>query len=87
MHTFSTITTEANRDVAVIQDRMPVILEKANWPVWLGEVEGDVAALLRAAPEGVLLVWPIDKQVGNVKNDGPELLKRQGAEEEQPTLL
>jgi putative SOS response-associated peptidase YedK len=37
LHTFSTITTEANRKLAAIQDRMPVILEKADWPLWLGE--------------------------------------------------
>jgi hypothetical protein len=26
-------------------------------------------------PEGVLRFWPIDKRVGQVKNDGPELLE------------
>jgi hypothetical protein len=32
--------------------RMPVILEKADWPVWLGEIEadmGDVTALRGAS--------------------------------------
>jgi hypothetical protein len=32
-------------------------------------------SLLRAAPEDVLRVWPVDKKVGNVRNDGPELLE------------
>ena len=75
LHTFSTVTTDANRQLVAIQDRMPVIIEKVDWPVWLGDTEGYVAALLRAAPEGALRVWPIDKRVGNVKNDGPELLE------------
>jgi putative SOS response-associated peptidase YedK len=70
LHTFSTITTEANRQLAALQDRMPVILEKADWPLWLGEVEGDVPALLRPLPEDVLRVWPVDKRVGNVRSDG-----------------
>jgi putative SOS response-associated peptidase YedK len=70
LHTFSTITTEANRKLAAIQDRMPVILEKADWPLWLGEIEGDVPALLRAIPEDVLRIWPVDKRVGNVRNEG-----------------
>jgi putative SOS response-associated peptidase YedK len=54
LRTFATITTEANLQLAMIQPRMPVIIEKADWPTWLGEVEGDVPALLRTAPEDVL---------------------------------
>jgi putative SOS response-associated peptidase YedK len=54
---------------------MPVIIETADWPVWLGEAEGDPAALLRPAPDGVLRVWQVDKKVGNVRNDGPDLIK------------
>jgi putative SOS response-associated peptidase YedK len=87
LQTFSTITTDANQQLAEIQDRMPVILEKADWPVWLGEVEGDVAALLRPLPEGVLRTWPIDKRVGQVRNDGPELIEPLAAPSETSALL
>ena len=62
LQTFATTTTEANRQFSAIQDRMPVILERADWPVWLGEEEGDVAALLRPAGEDVLRVWPVDRK-------------------------
>jgi putative SOS response-associated peptidase YedK len=54
---------------------MPVIIEKADWPVWLGEAEGDPAALLRPTPNDVLRVWQVYKKVGNVRNDGPDLIK------------
>jgi putative SOS response-associated peptidase YedK len=86
LRTFSTITTVANRQLAAIQDRMPVILEKADWPIWLGEAEGDVRALLRPLRVGLLRAWPIDKRVGNVRNDGPELLKRQEEPEAELAL-
>jgi putative SOS response-associated peptidase YedK len=72
LQTFATITTEANALLATVQDPMPVIIEKADWPLWLGEVDGDPALLLR--PE-VLRLWPVDKKVGNVRNDGPELIE------------
>jgi putative SOS response-associated peptidase YedK len=85
LQSFATITTEANELLAPIQDRMPVIIEKADWPIWLGEAEGDPAALLRAAPNDVLRVWRIDKKVGNVRNDGPDLIKPVAAQER--TLL
>jgi putative SOS response-associated peptidase YedK len=75
LQTFATITTDANDLLAPIQDRMPVIIEKADWPVWLGEAEGDPAAMLRPAPYGVLRVWKVDRKLGNVRNDGPDLIK------------
>jgi putative SOS response-associated peptidase YedK len=75
LQTFATITTDANDLLAPIQDRMPVIIEKADWPIWLGEAEGDPAVLLRPASNVVLRVWQVDKKVGNVRNDGPDLIK------------
>jgi putative SOS response-associated peptidase YedK len=83
--TFATITTDANATLSVIQDRMPVILEQHAWPLWLGETEGDVRALLRPAAEDVLTFWPIDHKVGNVRNDGPELIRP--VVETEPLLL
>lgn len=85
LQTFATITTDANKQLVGIQDRMPVIIERENWPLWLGETEGDPSILLRPAPENVLRVWPVDRRVGNVKNDGPELLETMTPAE--PTLL
>jgi putative SOS response-associated peptidase YedK len=75
LRTFATITTDANRQLSAIQDRMPVIIEPEDWPLWLGEVEGDPSSLLRPVAEDVLRVWPVDKKVGNVRSDGPELLE------------
>jgi putative SOS response-associated peptidase YedK len=85
LQTFATITTDANRQLAAIQDRMPVIIEREDWPVWLGETEGDPGPLLRPLAEDVLRVWPIGKAVGNVRNDGPTLLEPTTVAE--PTLL
>jgi putative SOS response-associated peptidase YedK len=52
-----------------------VILEQADWLLWLGEADFDVEMLLRTTPEDVLRIWPVDKRVGNVRNNGPELLE------------
>jgi putative SOS response-associated peptidase YedK len=56
LQTFSTITSDANHRLSAIQPRMPVIVERADWPEWLGEAEGDVTALLRPAPGRVATV-------------------------------
>jgi putative SOS response-associated peptidase YedK len=54
---------------------MSVIIKQEDWPLWLGEAEGDLSILLHPAPENVLRFWPVDRKVGNVRNDGPELLE------------
>jgi putative SOS response-associated peptidase YedK len=75
LRTFAIITTDANAQMSTLHSRMPVILEQADWPLWLGDVDSGAEMLLRPAAEGVLRIWPVDKRVGNVRNDGPELLE------------
>ncbi|MGE0290508.1 MAG: SOS response-associated peptidase [Bradyrhizobium sp.] len=70
------ITTEANEMMAEIHDRMPVILDANDWPAWLGEEEAtadQLLAMLRPFPAGRMILWPVSRDVGNVKNTGPEL--------------
>ena len=35
---FTIMATTPNADMDELQDRMPVILDQADWPVWLGEL-------------------------------------------------
>jgi putative SOS response-associated peptidase YedK len=56
------ITTEANRFVSTIHDRMPVILSKDNWQAWLDKPRED---LLKPAPEDVLQEWPVTPKVNS----------------------
>ena len=71
------VTTEANAAVASVHDRMPVCLPGAAWTEWLDPANDDVlelTALLVPAPDDLLEVRPVGPLVGNVANDGPELL-------------
>jgi putative SOS response-associated peptidase YedK len=87
LRTFATLTTDANPPLSLIQERMPVIVERADWKVWLGEEDGDVTALLRPLAADRLRIWPIERTVNNVKNDGPELLVPSSLPEGQPVLI
>ena len=75
VRTFCLLTTEANRPMQAVHHRMPVILEPDDWPLWLGEQDGDVDALLRPAADDVLRLWPISTAVNAVRNNGAELLE------------
>jgi putative SOS response-associated peptidase YedK len=75
LRTFVIITTNANTVMADIHDRMPVIIEQSDWPVWLGGAEGDVPALHRPAADEVLRTWPVSRQINAPRNNGPGVLE------------
>jgi putative SOS response-associated peptidase YedK len=85
--TFATLTTEANPSLALIQERMPVIIERTDWPLWLGEEDGDVMTLLRPVPADRLRMWSVERAVNSVRNDGPALLMPYGLPEVKPVLV
>jgi putative SOS response-associated peptidase YedK len=87
LRTFATMTIDANPELALIQDRMPVMIEKEDWPMWLGEAEGDPQALMRPLSFDQFRVWPVSREVNSVKHDGPELLEPHNATADEPALL
>ena len=74
LRSFAILTTPANPAVAPVHERMPAILEQADWPTWLGETEGDAAALVRpsAAP---LRLWRVSTAVNSPAHEGATLLE------------
>jgi putative SOS response-associated peptidase YedK len=75
---FTIITTRANDLAATIHDRMPVILPPDCWAQWLGETDAtpdQLKAMLRPYPAERMAMWPVDRRVGNVRNDSPDLFE------------
>jgi putative SOS response-associated peptidase YedK len=89
--TVTIITCEANSLTRRLHDRMPVILAEEDWPKWLGEAsanEAELKALLKPYPSEQMKLWPVDKNVGNVRNNGPDLIRTVAlTEPEQSDLL
>ncbi len=77
LRSFAIVTGLPNALTRPIHERMPVILPKAAWPLWLGEAEASpdqLHALLSPYPAELMRAYPIGPAVGNVKNDEPGLL-------------
>ena len=71
------LTCGPNNAMGELHDRMPVILAEIDWPKWLGEEpasEQDLLSLLRPCQDEALKIWAVDKMVGNVRNNGPQLI-------------
>ena len=84
VRTCTVITTTPSDDIEGIHDRMPVILTVATVEPWLDtNAPGSLRqALLAPAPNGTLEHYGVGSAVGNVRNDGPELIERS-----EPTTL
>lgn len=70
--TCTIVTTEANRSLGEIHQRMPVILGEGDFSVWLDTTYDDSQALhkmLMPAVEELLVAYRISMLVNNVRND------------------
>ena len=82
MRSFAIVTATPNALVAELHDRMPVILAPESWPLWLGERSVDpeqLKSLLKPYPADDMVIWPVDRRVGNVKNKDPSLIEPSAA--------
>jgi putative SOS response-associated peptidase YedK len=76
--TFTIVTTTPNERIALLHDRMPVILDPADWSLWLDPGLADVGelhGLLRPSPGEPLDIVAVSSLVNNVRNDGPDLIR------------
>ncbi len=74
---FAVLTCPAGAATRHIHPRSPVILAEADWARWLTP-GSDAADLMRPAADDRVDVREVGPAVGNVRNDGPELIEPAG---------
>jgi putative SOS response-associated peptidase YedK len=76
LQSFAIVTTEANEVMAPIHERMPVILHPREWEEWLDRDESrpPPVHLLRPYEPEAMKAEQCNPAVGNVRNNGPEML-------------
>lgn len=76
LDTVAIVTTGAGEGMTGLHDREPVILEQADWPLWLGEAGHGAAVVMIATAPGVLgKPYRVDKAVNSNKASGPALIE------------
>jgi putative SOS response-associated peptidase YedK len=78
LETGTIVTTAANKTLAPIHDRMPVIVPPDGFDLWLDTANVDAktaAALIAPAPENLLEAFEISTAVNRVANDNPKLIE------------
>lgn len=79
--TYTLVTTSANRVMAPIHDRMPVILERTNEERWLAggpPTSEELPALLGPYPADAMEAYPVSTRVNSPATDDPSLVEPLG---------
>ena len=77
LETCTVITTEPNELMQPIHNRMPVILDRADYARWLDPRMNDpelLKAFLRPFPSEKMAAYPVSRLVNSPSNDAPECL-------------
>ncbi|HEX7057907.1 MAG TPA: SOS response-associated peptidase, partial [Bacilli bacterium] len=72
VHSCAIITTRPNELVSKLHDRMPVIVRREHWPLWLDRNMRDIrllTPLFAPYPAEEMEYYRVSPAVGNVKND------------------
>ncbi len=77
LETCTILTTEPNKLVAPLHNRMPVIIPRDSYASWLDlETEKTfLKEMLKPYPPEDFSAYPVSRQVNSPGNDGPELIK------------
>ena len=78
METAAIVTTQANKTLAPIHERMPVIVPPEAFDLWLDTANVDTktaAVLISPARDNLLEAYEISTAVNRVANDNPKLIE------------
>lgn len=79
LRTFTILTTEPNELVARLHDRMPVLLQPADYGRWLDvslDLESGLAELFAPYPAELLAAHRVDRKVNSPANDSPDCIEQ-----------
>lgn len=68
------VTCAATGAMADLHERVPVILERDDWALWLGEAGHGAARLMRPLPDGALAFHRVGMAVNSNRAEGAELI-------------
>jgi len=74
---FAIVTTDAAPSVAQYHNRMPVVLDDSQFDDWTRDTPDQAAAPMKPCV-GAIEAWEVGAEVGNVRNNRPELMERVG---------
>ena len=75
LRTCAIVTTAANVTMSRIHHRMPVVIARHDWPLWLGEAGHGAASLMKAAEPDALAFFRVGTEVNSNRARGAQLIE------------
>ncbi len=75
LDSFTILTTSANEFMSDLHSRMPVIPDQANVRQWVESTAADRTTLIKPYKDNDLYAWKVGSDVGNVRNQGEQLIE------------
>jgi putative SOS response-associated peptidase YedK len=75
VQTSAIITTDANEAMSRVHNRMPVILDPADYSRWLDCSQSDVLDLMKPFPAERMQLVPVSTLVNSPRNEKPECVQ------------
>ena len=72
--TVAIVSTDAGPGMRGLHHREALVLEPADWPLWLGEAGHGAAVLMKPSAQGVLTCHRVDPKVNSNRAEGPDLI-------------
>lgn len=72
--TVAIVSTDAGPGMHGLHHREALMLEQADWPLWLGEAGHGAALLMKPSAEGLLHCHRVEKAVNSNRAEGPQLI-------------
>ncbi len=73
--TVAIVSTDAGPGMRGLHHREAVVLEREDWPLWLGEAGHGAAVLMKASAAGVLVAHRVDGAVNSNRAEGAQLIE------------
>ena len=89
LESYAIVTVVTNEFLAFIHDRMPLIIDPKDYNRWLepGDPKRPPGDLLHPYDGDLMKIWRVKPDVGNVRNNRPDLIDPFEPPEEPPTLF
>jgi putative SOS response-associated peptidase YedK len=72
--TCAIVTTAADGSLTAIHERVPVVIDPVNWPLWLGETGVGASRLMQPLADGALVAHRVGTEVNSNRAAGAQLI-------------
>ena len=72
--TCAIVTTASNSKMSTIHHRLPLILERSHWGLWLGEKGHGASVLMGPTADQTLGAYKVSEAINSNRSSGPDLI-------------